>query len=205
MPFWSKRRPSAYVRNRPFLRSPVMERLDALFADRDRNAALYETVLASRPVALTDAYLAAVFSDFDAGDPDGSAAVRTHAFSHILGPDSWWGSRASQWEGERILASGYVEAIRRAQALGNVPIKTFHLQSSSDGSLQVHVLEVGEAVAVIIATPPVPGGHVANVPVVKHPGDDLKHPYQPNMPDVAAVTLDTIDQLEVELQAQFPI
>jgi hypothetical protein len=195
-------RPSAFVRNRPFLRSPVMARLDALFADPDRRPALYEAVLANPPRRLDDAYVSSIFDAYSPEDADGATSghVREHVFGHILGPRSWWGARAAAWDGERLLAGGYVEAVRRAHALGDVPIKTFHLQSSADGNLQVNVLDAETNVIVVISTPPVPGKEVMiDIPIIKIPGNELRLPWQPDMPEVACVSLETIDALESQL------
>lgn len=159
---WLRRRPSAFVRNRPILRSPVMARLDALFADPVANASIYEAILADPTAPLTAEYLREVFAKHS---PDSavegvgatSEDVITHVFDHILGPNSWWGPAASGWRGGELLTAAYRDAIGRAQVAGNIPISTFHLQASPDGQFQLQVLETGRVIVVIIATPPVPG------------------------------------------------
>ena len=50
---WSRRPNEAFVRNRPVLRSAVMERFDALFADPLANASIYEAILADRAAPLS--------------------------------------------------------------------------------------------------------------------------------------------------------
>lgn len=143
---WSPRPNPPFVRNRPILRSAVMARFDALFADCAANAAVYDAILADPDAPLTADYLREVFARHS---PDGSSKtsaassedVITHVFEHILGPASWWGAAAARWRGEELLTAAYRDAIARARAAGNIPISTFHLQVSSDGGFGLQVLE----------------------------------------------------------------
>lgn len=158
---WSRPRVDPFTRNRPVLRSPVMARLDALFADQEANASVYDAILADPEVPLSAEYLRVVFDRHSPDPVEGGASIEdviTHVFEHILGAESWWGAAARGWRGEELLSAGYRDAIARAKAAGNVPIRTFHLQASSDGKLQVQVLDAGVAVIVLIATPAVPLG-----------------------------------------------
>ncbi len=196
-----RRKATPFARNRAFLRSPVMERLDELFADPAQNAAIYERALAERPKHLDPDYVLELFARHS---PDESsrcgaraADVVEHVFSHILGEQSWWGRRGASWEGSRLFAEAFLDAFARAQARGNVPIKTFHQQSSSDGELQLNVLDAERVIVVIVSTPPVPDRTVGGIviPAVKAPPRrPPEHwvPVDPNMPDVSNFTQETL-------------
>jgi hypothetical protein len=193
-------RPSAFVRNRPFLRSPVMDRLDELFSDPKRNSAIYERVLNDRPEHLDAGYVSALFEEFspDAGSSARASAadVIEHVFGHILGDSSWWGREGASWSGTRLFAAAYLDAMARAQAAGNVPIKTFHNQHSPDGKLQLHVLDAGGVIVVVVMTPSVPGvDRMAPVPVLKRPPRAMPTEWPPrdhDMPEISAFTHETM-------------
>lgn len=192
---WLKRTNDAFVRNRPILRSAVMARFDALFADRDRNAAIYESILADPATPLTADYLREVFARHSPDQSDhvgkvSSEDVVTHVFDHILGPSSWWGSDAATWRGEELLSAAYRDAVARASAAGNIPISTFHLQASADESFGLQVLETPYVVVVIICTPPVPMGPVADKLVAR--ADPTYSPTDPRMPEVGSYTHETL-------------
>jgi hypothetical protein len=195
---WFRRRPGAFARNRPILRSPVMARFDALFADPAANARVYPAAMELLSQRLTAETLRTVFAEHSPDDSlTGIAAssddVVTHVFDHILGPDSWWGAEAADWRGEELLAAAYRDAIERAQAAGDVPISTFHLQASPDDRMQVHVLDAGRAIVVIIATPPVPG--TIRDPRTYKAGDPTATRFLPRddaMPEVSSYTAETL-------------
>lgn len=190
---WSPRRNSAFVRNRPILRSAVMWRYDALFADREANEALYASVLADPPAPLSAEYLRDVFARRpDPSQSDASSEeVITHVFEHILGPKSWWGPIAETWRGPELFTAAYRDAIGRAQEAGNVPICTFHLQASSDGSLQLHVLETPATIVVLIATPPIPLSGEFDRKALKA-REPRFGPTDEHMPEVSSYTIETL-------------
>jgi hypothetical protein len=197
-------RPGPLVRNRGFLRSPVMARLDELFADPEKNAVIYERCLGESPEHLDAGFVLALFEEFS---PDRESFVGLpasevvgHVFGHILGPDSWWGARGARWGGTRLFAAAFLDAMRRAQEHGNCPITTFHSQATSDGDLQLNVLDARSTIVLVVSTPPVPGLNEAAVvvPIVgKEPNPDYKtgipiNPIDDNMPEVSNFTHETM-------------
>lgn len=192
---WSPKPNPPFVRNRPILRSAVMARFDALFADRAANADVYAAILADPAAPLTADYLREVFArhspdDVAKGSGATSEDVITHVFDHILGPSSWWGSAAADWRGEELLTAAYRDAIARAHRAGNIPIRTFHQQVSSDGRFGLQVLETAENVLVIIVTPPVPSGPIADKLTARDA--PVYTPQDPNMPEVSSYTQETL-------------
>lgn len=195
---WFRRRHPAFARNRPILRSPVMARFDALFADVEANARIYPSILADLDGPMTAEHLREVLTEHS---PDSSVQgigasaddVVTHVFDHILGKGSWWGPAAVEWRGGELLTAAYRDAIVRAQAAGNVPITTFHLQASPDDQFQVQVLDAGRVIVVIIATPPVPSS-VPNPEEYKAQQSEAPTytPVDDRMPEVGSFTVETV-------------
>ena len=196
---WFRRRNGVFARNRPILRSPVMARFDALFTDPETNARFYPVALEHLSRPLTAETLRTVFAEHCpdnavSGVDATSEDVITHVFDHILGPDSWWGSQAAGWRGEELLAAAYRDAIERAQSAGNVPISTFHLQASSDDGFQVHVLDAGRTIVVLIATPPLPtsGSDPRTFGKLTDPTAPRYDPRDRAMPEVSSYTIETL-------------
>jgi hypothetical protein len=195
---WLRSRHPAFARNRPILRSPVMARFDALFADVDANARIYPSILSGLDGPMTAEHLREVLAEHS---PDSSVQgvgasaddVVTHVFDHILGKESWWGPVAAEWRGGELLTAAYRDAILRAQAAGNVPIKTFHLQASPDDQFQVQVLDAGRVIVVIVATPPVPSS-VPNPEEYKAQESEAQTfaPVDDGMPEVGSFTVETV-------------
>jgi hypothetical protein len=192
LPF--RRRSSAFERNRPVLRSPVMARLDELFADPARNEGIYRALLDASPRHLDPDLVRSLFAEHSPDDTSRvgipSEAVVTHVFEHILGSGSWWGRAAREWRGTELFAAAYLDAFRRAQRLGNVPVVTFHHLGSTDDRLQLVVLETPGCVVVQVQTPGLPkdvrhykleAGDLGKVPAV-----------DAAMPEVGAFTVETL-------------